>query len=153
MDDLDSLANVDVDACGSPAMIEDVRDTLIAQRNLRHDAFFADSFGDIGVKRTRCPEGVIQVSANGINHSTSTDQSPLAALRGSGVAIPSVCGGRGACGTCIVEIDDASRAMLAPPGRDEQELLQCLPNVTPRSRLACQIRLDRLADGLLLSVP
>lgn len=153
MEDFDSLAEVDVYACGSPAMIADARDTFIAQRGLRRDAFFADPFGNIEVTRTSRSGGSIRISANGIDHSMPADQSLLVALRDCGVAIPSVCGGRGACGTCRIEIDDASSAILAPPGHDEQDLLECLPNVTLRSRLACQIRLDKSADGLALSIP
>jgi CDP-4-dehydro-6-deoxyglucose reductase len=153
MEDFDSLAEVDVYACGSPAMITDARDTFIAQRGLRRDAFFADPFGDIEVTRTSNSGGNVRISVNGIDHSMSTDQSLLVGLRDSGVAIPNVCGGRGACGTCLIEIDDASSAILAPPSPDEQDLLECLPNVTPRSRLACQVRLDKSTDGLALSIP
>lgn len=153
MEDFNSLAEVNVYACGSPAMIADARDTFIAQRGLRRDAFFADPFGDIEVTRTFSSGRNIRISANGIAHSMPVDQTLLAALRGSGVVIPSICGGRGACGTCLIEINEASSGILAPPGRDEQDLLECLPNVTPGSRLACQIRLEKSADGLALSIP
>lgn len=151
MEDFDSLANVDVYACGSPAMIQDARDMLIAQRGLRADAFFSDPFGTVEIGQFFKSGDTVRINANGVDHSMSVDQSLLAALRGSGVAIPSVCGGRGACGTCMVEIDEASCAVLAPPGRDERDLLECLPNVTRASRLACQIRLDQSMDGLAVS--
>ncbi|MFM0075902.1 2Fe-2S iron-sulfur cluster-binding protein [Paraburkholderia sediminicola] len=151
-DDFESLADADVYACGSPAMIEDARDTLIAQRGLHPNAFFSDPFGTVEIMQASGSGGSVRISANGIEHSMLVDQSLLVALRDSGVAIPSICGGRGACGTCMVEIDNASRATLASPGRDEQDLLECLPNVTPHSRLACQIRLDKSADGLAVSI-
>lgn len=152
MEDFGSLADADVYACGSPAMVADVRDTLIAQRGLPPEAFFADPFGEIATKPPSSLGGDIRVKANGIDHRVSADQTLLTALRSSGVAISSICGGRGACGTCRIEIDDASCATLAPPRGDEQDLLECLPNVTARSRLACQIRLDQSASGLSLSI-
>lgn len=151
-DDFDSLADAVVYACGSPAMVSNARDLLIGERGLRHDAFFADPFGLVDAPLAAMSHAAIQIRANGIPHSVSTDQTLLAALRGAGVAMQSVCGGRGACGTCVVELEDASRALVAAPTRDERDLLECLPNLTARSRLACQIRLERSADGLSVSL-
>ncbi len=152
VEDFDSLADAAVYACGSPAMVANARDTLTATRGLRHDAFFADPFGTLYIPASATLNDCVQVLANGAAYSVSTDQTLLAALRGAGVAMQSVCGGRGACGTCVVEVDDASHARLVPAGRDERDLLECLPNVTSRSRLACQIKIDRSADGLAVSI-
>ena len=153
MADFKSLADAAVYACGSPGMIADAREVLTAQRGLRPNAFFADPFGNIEVESSINSDDIVRICANGIDHRMSSGQSLLAGLRAEGVTITSVCGGRGACGTCLIEIDNASRATLAPPGGDERDLLECLPDVSSRARLACQIRLDKSADGLALSVP
>jgi CDP-4-dehydro-6-deoxyglucose reductase, E3 len=155
LSDFASLADMDVYACGSPAMVATARETLTLQRGLREQAFFADPFGVMELASTGAAstaEEAVQITANGVAYAAPKDQSLLAALRGLGVAIPSVCGGRGACGTCMVEIDEASRATLPPPSRDELELLECLPEATSRSRLACQIRLDASTSGLSLGI-
>jgi CDP-4-dehydro-6-deoxyglucose reductase len=156
MQDFASLADADVYACGSPAMVATARETLIAKRGLSDTAFFSDPFGMIELALpTQSPESVnaLQIIANGVEYSVAPDGTLLAALRSLGIPIMTVCGGRCACGTCTVEIDEGSRAHLPPPGRDERELLECLPEVTPRSRLACQIRLEAATSGLSLCVP
>lgn len=154
MADFDALENASVYACGSPAMVTDARATLIAERGLRGESFFADPFGPIDDAVSRTPNASeIRVHANGVEYRLAGDQTLLAALRSGGVPMQSVCGGKGACGTCRIEISETSHASLPAPGVDETDLLECLPNVTPRSRLACQLRLDESMDGLVLSIP
>jgi CDP-4-dehydro-6-deoxyglucose reductase len=153
--DFASFADVDVYACGAPAMVATAREALSSQRGLREEAFFADPFGATAPACATASNNVdvAQIKVNGIAYAAPLNESLLGALRCRGVAIPSVCGGRGACGTCLVEIDAASRARLPPPSRDERELLECLPEATDCSRLACQIRVDASTSGLALSVP
>jgi CDP-4-dehydro-6-deoxyglucose reductase len=155
MEDFPSLTDVDVYACGSPAMVATARETLSAQRGLPDHAFFADPFGE--VELSSAPQfgaqDTVQIVADGNGHAVSADQTLLAALRRQDVAISSVCGGRCACGTCMVEIDGISRAQLPPPARNERELLECLPEVTADSRLACQILLDASMSGLSVRIP
>jgi CDP-4-dehydro-6-deoxyglucose reductase len=155
MRDFPSLADVDVYACGSPAMVATAHETFFAQRGLREDSFMADPFGTVELPclTQASSEPDVQIRANGIDYAVAANQTLLSALRGLGVAISSICGGRGACGTCMIEIDEASRALLPAPGRDERDLLECLPEVTARSRLACQIRLDAATSALSISIP
>ena len=42
--DFDDLSGHEVYACGAPAMIDTARSSLVTQRNLPEDAFFADAF-------------------------------------------------------------------------------------------------------------
>jgi adenylate cyclase len=64
--------------------------------------------------------------------------SVLEASRWGGVPHASVCGGRGRCSTCRVDVVAGGEA-LPPPGEDEQRLLSRIG--APKSvRLACQIR-------------
>ncbi|MGF6648407.1 MULTISPECIES: NAD(P)H-flavin reductase [Paraburkholderia] len=153
--DFASLADVDVYACGAPAMVATAHEALSSKRGLRAEAFFADPFGATVPACGTASDNmdVVQIKVNGIVYAVPLNESLLGALRRLGVAVPSVCGGRGACGTCLVEIDAASCARLPPPGRDERELLECLPEATGHSRLACQIRVDASTSGLALSIP
>lgn len=46
-----------------------------------------------------------------------------------------------ACGTCHVVMDDESFARVGPPSKEEEDLLDTDCEVTPTSRLSCQIKL------------
>lgn len=64
--------------------------------------------------------------------------SVLEASRWSAIPHASVCGGRGRCSTCRVEIIAGGETLPAPAG-DEQRLLRRI-GAPPSVRLACQIR-------------
>ena len=66
--------------------------------------------------------------------------SVLEASRWSAIPHASICGGRGRCSTCRVEVT-AGGETLPPPGGDEQRLLRRI-GAPPSVRLACQIRPD-----------
>ena len=51
----------------------------------------------------------------------------LAAAWKSGVGIKSICGGRGKCGSCIVQIEAAESGTLSPLSELERELLPAHP--------------------------
>lgn len=67
--------------------------------------------------------------------------SVLEASRWSAIPHASVCGGRGRCSTCRVEITAGGETLPAPAG-DEQRLLRRI-GALPSVRLACQIRPER----------
>lgn len=67
--------------------------------------------------------------------------SVLEASRWSAIPHASVCGGRGRCSTCRVEITAGGETLPAPAG-DEQRLLRRI-GAPPSVRLACQIRPER----------
>lgn len=78
-------------------------------------------------------------------------QTLLEASRSRGIPHPSVCGGRGRCGTCRVLIHKGIET-LEPPGAVEAALLARI-SAPLRVRLACQIRPKRdLALQILLPV-
>ncbi|GAA4181085.1 adenylate/guanylate cyclase domain-containing protein [Shinella granuli] len=64
--------------------------------------------------------------------------SVLEASRWSAIPHASVCGGRGRCSTCRVEVTAGGETLPAPAG-DEQRLLRRI-GAPPSVRLACQIR-------------
>ncbi|CAN7540231.1 2Fe-2S iron-sulfur cluster-binding protein [Phenylobacterium sp. LjRoot219] len=61
------------------------------------------------------------------------------------------CGGQLSCGTCLVLLDAASAAHLAPPGEDELEMLDAL-GAEPGARLACQLTLPDSAARLAVTI-
>lgn len=74
-------------------------------------------------------------------------------LRSAGVPITGDCEGSLACSSCHVWIDPDWLGRLDPPGAEEEDLLDVAFNLSPTSRLACQIRIDAALDGLGLSLP
>jgi ferredoxin len=72
----------------------------------------------------------------------------LAALRRAAIGIRSICGGRCACGTCRVALAEGWAERLPAPSRNEARLLRALPGAAPAHRLACQITLDAMTEGL-----
>ncbi len=73
----------------------------------------------------------------------------LAAAWKSGVGIKSICGGRGKCGSCIVQIDAADAGALSPPSKTERDLLPAHPE-GGTYRLAC---LCEVHGDVAISIP
>lgn len=67
-------------------------------------------------------------------------------LKGSGYPIEARCGGMALCATCHVEV--LNERELTPENDDEMLMLDTVPNITPTSRLACQIKITEETDGL-----
>lgn len=63
------------------------------------------------------------------------------------------CGGQCACGTCHVQLDERWLDAIGPAGRDEMDMLNLAEGTGPTSRLACQLRLDKSHDGILVRLP
>ena len=63
------------------------------------------------------------------------------------------CGGHCSCATCHVHVEPEYGAMLDAPSREESGLLEYVPHTSPRSRLACQIRINKTIDGITVSIP
>ncbi len=63
-----------------------------------------------------------------------------------------LCGGVCSCATCHVYVDADSPVALAPPGEDEDLLLDGSTHRTGRSRLSCQTRLSPEHDGLRVTI-
>lgn len=65
-------------------------------------------------------------------------------LKGYEYDILATCGGLALCATCHVEVIEGFDT-LNEISNDEWSMLDTLPNITPTSRLSCQLRLN---DGL-----
>lgn len=62
------------------------------------------------------------------------------------------CGGACSCATCHVEVAEAWAERVGPASGIETDMLAFEDDVTPRSRLSCQIKLTAALDGLELKV-
>ena len=71
-------------------------------------------------------------------------------------AIPGIeadCGGACACATCHVIVDAAWADRLPPQGVMEADMIEFAADVTPTSRLSCQLTITDAFDGLILHLP
>ncbi|MEE9588274.1 MAG: 2Fe-2S iron-sulfur cluster-binding protein [Hyphomicrobiaceae bacterium] len=73
-------------------------------------------------------------------------------LRDHGMPISAECGGACACATCHVRISPEWLASLHPARDDEEDKLDEIIDVSPASRLSCQIIWDPTLDGLELEL-
>ncbi len=73
--------------------------------------------------------------------------------RAAGLPVLGECNGSLACATCHVIVDDAWTAKLPPITEEEDAMLDTVFDLTPTSRLSCQIRLTDVLDGLRVRLP
>ena len=85
-----------------------------------------------GTKKIQVPEGI--------------NLSLMEVLKASEYNILATCGGMALCATCQVEVTQGIDNLL-PPTDTEMDMLDQLPQCTPQSRLACQIRIDENLKG------
>ncbi|SCU66843.1 adrenodoxin precursor, putative [Trypanosoma equiperdum] len=69
------------------------------------------------------------------------------------VDIEAACDGTCACSTCHVILREEDFGKLTAASEDEMDMLDLAPQVTPTSRLACQVKLSKELDGITLQMP
>ena len=72
----------------------------------------------------------------------------LIALKRAGMPLLAVCGGRAACGTCLIAVAPDWLPRLPPQSQVERNLLGAINEGEEYDRLACQITLAAAHDGL-----
>ena len=72
-------------------------------------------------------------------------------LKGNDYNILATCGGMALCATCHVEVINGFEK-LHEINDDEYAMLDTLPNITPTSRLACQLKLNENMDNITLKI-
>lgn len=72
-------------------------------------------------------------------------------LKGNEYDILATCGGMALCATCHVEVIKGYEN-LPPISDDEYAMLDTLPNITPTSRLSCQLRLAENIDNITVKI-
>lgn len=63
------------------------------------------------------------------------------------------CGGECSCATCHVILPEDWYAKLGEPSSDEEAMLGMNPEITPTSRLSCQIKVTDELNGLSVEIP
>lgn len=69
------------------------------------------------------------------------------------IDIEGACGGSLACATCHVIVDPSWYNRLDEVSEDEEDMLDLAFNLSPTSRLGCQIIMDDALDGLKVKLP
>jgi 2Fe-2S ferredoxin len=62
------------------------------------------------------------------------------------------CGGQCSCATCHVYVDDAWYERAGAPSDREREMLECVIDPGPTSRLSCQVAMNDELDGIVVRV-
>jgi ferredoxin len=87
---------------------------------------------------------------DGVAVTATPGESVLAACQRVGIALQTVCKGRGICGACRVDVAPEFLALLEPPAKNEARLLNYLAPGEEKYRLGCQIKLDDRLHGIRL---
>ena len=96
------------------------------------------------------------IEFNGTVHKVEAPEGSTAmeaAVRNGVPGIDAECGGACACATCHVYVDEAWREKVGEPSQMEEDMLDFASEVSPNSRLSCQITLTAALDGLVLRTP
>jgi len=73
-------------------------------------------------------------------------------IREHGLPMDGLCGGACACATCHVIVDDNWADKLIPTRKEEEDMLDTVPNVMPSSRLSCQLIYGEELVGLTVAL-
>ena len=98
---------------------------------------------------------VIITDAAGVVHELKAKpgESIMQLARASELPVPGDCNGSLACATCHMIVDPAWAGRLTPVSYDEEAMLDAVFNLSPTSRLSCQIRMSPELDGIRLALP
>jgi 2Fe-2S ferredoxin len=72
-------------------------------------------------------------------------------LKGNDYDILATCGGMALCATCHVEVLSGFE-QLPEISDDEYAMLDTLPNITPTSRLSCQLKLNNALPNITVKI-
>lgn len=89
---------------------------------------------------------IIYINKQKYNFTENKNKSLLNFLTENNFKIKSNCDGNGACGTCQIKIDEEHYNKLEISDY-ELDILEKQINLTPTSRLACQVFMDTELDG------
>ena len=63
------------------------------------------------------------------------------------------CGGACSCATCHCYIDNEWLAKVGEPEGVEKDMLECVLDPQPNSRLSCQVEVTDELDGIVVNLP
>ena len=95
------------------------------------------------------------IKPDGSEHQIETRQgaSLMEVGRDSNMGIEGTCGGSLSCASCHVYFDAGDYEKVGKPSEDELDMLDLSFNLTPTSRLGCQIRISDALSGLRVHIP
>jgi 2Fe-2S ferredoxin len=128
---------------------------------VRRDQAFSNAVSSLSTlpdllgKEERVPKLIYQIFGGETREVEVPDGTSVmeGAVRNGVPGIDGDCGGACACATCHVYVPDAWLEKLEPQSEMERSMLEFAENVTPNSRLGCQIKLVGSLDGLELMLP
>ncbi|HCD57293.1 2Fe-2S iron-sulfur cluster-binding protein [Haliea sp.] len=89
-----------------------------------------------------------------INVEVATGTSLMQAAMDNGIDyIVAECGGACSCATCHCYIDNDWLAKIGEPSSIEKDMLDCVLEPRPNSRLSCQVVIDENLEGLVVHLP
>lgn len=100
----------------------------------------------------------IKIHVQNPDHSVATLDAPtdmglslMEFLKGNEYDIMATCGGIALCATCHVEVIKGFDT-LTEISDDEYAMLDTLPNITPTSRLSCQLKLNDGMNNMIVKI-
>lgn len=100
----------------------------------------------------------IKINVQNTDNSITTLEAPtdmglslMEFLKGNAYDILATCGGMALCATCHVEVISGFD-LLNEISNDEWAMLDTLPNITPTSRLSCQLRLSDELNNITVKI-
>lgn len=95
------------------------------------------------------------IDLEGVEHVVEAENGQSVLQAGLTALVPglvSECGGNGACASCHCHVAQEWVMRLPEPQQLEADMLTCVANQQPNSRLTCQIRVNSELDGLVVQV-
>jgi len=99
---------------------------------------------------------IIFLETDGTAHQVVAEngQSLMEAAVGNMVpGIDADCGGSCMCATCHIILDNEGYALVGEADDNERSMLGVTPDLSPTSRLACQITVSPELEGLVVRLP
>lgn len=99
---------------------------------------------------------IIFVTHDGTTHETNLVEGNTLMQIATENSVPGIdgdCGGECACGTCHVIIAAQWAGKTGSRGAEEEQMLGMTPERQPTSRLACQVKVTAVLDGMTVHVP
>jgi len=96
------------------------------------------------------------VEADGTRHEVEAENGSTVMEAALGAGVPGIaaeCGGAATCATCHVYVEDGWSEKAGAPTAMEEDMLDFAFEVSPNSRLSCQITVSDEFDGLVVRVP
>ena len=81
------------------------------------------------------------------------DDTLLSVGQAAGMPLEGTCEGQMACSTCHVIVEAADFAKLPRASEAEEDMLDLAAGACRTSRLACQIRMGDIAEGITVRIP